>query len=400
MVPSLDVGRLEAGGFLLRTSGDELTDIVVRNSAACSDQSTAVFTILPTAHCNMGCAYCGQIHRKGGLERNVYRAMVRRVSHTLQDGSTRAARIQWFGAEPMVAFEEILHMSRHFMMTARKANVAYSSSMVTNGSLLTVEKLLKLRTKAAMSELCITVDGPEKIHESRRRTLNGAGSYKQICGLLREVRCHPGLDDLTVTLRTNVDVFNEDHIDEHLSEMHRLGLNHPRFRFELLPVYSWDNDVTERQLTPDRYAALEVNWMIRMLQLGLNFSAVPQEAHSVVCVALKHKAEVHAPTGDVFTCTEHPLVPVHQKKGTPISIQPVLGRREEATTEFQNFNAEVHRQEWPCGRCVLFGVCGGACPKHWRDGNPPCPSFKRNMQARFDIEAVRAGYRIYEPEGR
>jgi uncharacterized protein len=40
---------------------------------------------------------------------------------------------------------------------------------------------------------------------------------------------------------------------------------------------------------------------------------------------------------------------------------------------------------------VFLPVCGGSCPKHWGEGDPPCPSYKFNIQQRLDLVAARAG---------
>jgi uncharacterized protein len=42
----------------------------------------------------------------------------------------------------------------------------------------------------------------------------------------------------------------------------------------------------------------------------------------------------------------------------------------------------------------MFGLCGGACPKHWEEGVTPCPSYKFNIQDRLDIGAAQAGMLI------
>jgi uncharacterized protein len=40
----------------------------------------------------------------------------------------------------------------------------------------------------------------------------------------------------------------------------------------------------------------------------------------------------------------------------------------------------------------MLPVCGGSCPKLWREGYVPCPSFKYNWEDRLDIAARRLGY--------
>jgi len=36
-------------------------------------------------------------------------------------------------------------------------------------------------------------------------------------------------------------------------------------------------------------------------------------------------------------------------------------------------------------KCNLYPICGGSCPKHWYDGQIPCPSFKWNIEDRLKL---------------
>ena len=50
---------------------------------------------------------------------------------------------------------------------------------------------------------------------------------------------------------------------------------------------------------------------------------------------------------------------------------------------FGNFNAEVRQGKYPCSTCRMLPVCGGSCPKQWREGIEPCPSAKQNIEQRL-----------------
>ncbi|RME86744.1 MAG: SPASM domain-containing protein, partial [Planctomycetota bacterium] len=48
-----------------------------------------------------------------------------------------------------------------------------------------------------------------------------------------------------------------------------------------------------------------------------------------------------------------------------------------------NFYHEIEKGLHPCKSCLFLPVCGGACPKLWKEGSCPCPSFKFNMKERL-----------------
>jgi uncharacterized protein len=85
-------------------------------------------------------------------------------------------------------------------------------------------------------------------------------------------------------------------------------------------------------------------------------------------------AETIGANGKVFSCTEHPLVPKHEAKDTVGNLidSPTEHRLE---GRFDKFNAK-DISKLPCSSCLFIGLCGGACPKHWEENHPPCPSFK------------------------
>ena len=388
------LARLSEAEILVASDEDETGFVAARNQAAADERGTASFTILPSAHCNMACGYCGQRHRSGAMAPDIYRSVLRRVGHAILAPGTRAVHVQWFGAEPMVAYRTIVRMSRHFMLAARRSGSAYIASMVSNGTLLTLEKLIHLHLRAGIQEICITLDGPQAIHDARRPLKTGSRNYAHIVALLESVRHCAELAELTIVLRSNIDRLNLAWVPDYLTDMARRGFNTGQFVFDLHAVYPWSNDVAAVELSKQAYAASETRWMIQMLQLGLRFTIVPTAPHQVVCVAVKARAEVIDMEGRMYSCTEHPLVPLTQQAssiGSVAALGPTEPRRAGA---FDHFNQTIASGALPCAACPVLGICGGSCPKHWAEGISPCPSFKYNMQARLDIAAIAGGARI------
>lgn len=100
-------GALRAARVLVPAGEDELSAVLDRNRQASADRSAVHIALLPTSYCNMGCAYCGQEHTRGGLTRD-HRSRVRdRVLRAVNAPGTRSARIDWFGAEPMMGYAVI-----------------------------------------------------------------------------------------------------------------------------------------------------------------------------------------------------------------------------------------------------------------------------------------------------
>jgi uncharacterized protein len=236
----------------------------------------------------------------------------------------------------------------------------------------------------------VTLDGPPEVHDRHRPLLNGRGSFRHIAGTLREALDDPSLSGLRIRIRTNVDIRTAEHVEAYLDEMKRLGFDRPNVSFDIHEIYSWSNDVSAIEIEKQTFARWKVAWLLRMLRLGLPFTVVPASRRAVVCVAVKDTDEVISSTGAIFACTEHPLVPKHEREdalGT-LADPPAQPRRRGS---LRVFTERVGNGEFPCHQCHIFGICGGACPKHWVDGNPACPDHKYNMQARLDIAAHQSG---------
>jgi uncharacterized protein len=349
------------------------------------------FVLLPTTYCNMGCAYCGQEHTRGGLAQSHRDAVTARVMHAITDPEVREISISWFGAEPMIGYPTVLDMSEKFVAAAAEHGVDYEARMTTNGTLLTLEKLRKLHHDCRIWKFDITLDGPARIHDVHRPLKNGKGSFDRITGLLREALQQDDLKNVQFVLRTNIDVQNAAWVDEYLDTMANLGFATDQVMFNLAPVYAWGNDVSDREIARSQYADYEVGWMRKMLHLGLRFIAVPNQTVGALCAAVTQSHEIISSTGNVFSCSEYPLVPQHEATGGLGQLSLLPADKPRPIGPFDDWHDSVSAGATPCHSCVFLPVCGGSCPKQWREGNAACPPYKFNLEARFDLMAELNG---------
>jgi uncharacterized protein len=233
----------------------------------------------------------------------------------------------------------------------------------------------------------ITLDGPAHIHDVHRPLRNGGNSFARITSLLADALQDDELSDVTFILRTNIDVENMAWVEEYLDTMAGLGFANEKVFFNLAPVYSWGNDVSRLEIDRSTYARHEVGWMRRMHQLGLHFVVVPAEPEGVLCAAVSQSVEIHSSSGAMFSCSEHPLVPQYEANGGLGLIELLAVDAPRPLGLFDDWHDAVAAGETPCHSCYFFPVCGGACPKQWREGNVPCPPYKFTLQERFDLVA-------------
>ncbi|WP_018353092.1 radical SAM/SPASM domain-containing protein [Longispora albida] len=383
-----DEQALLSAGLLVPEGTDEAAGVIEAGRvAAAAGRRTRGFVIMPTSYCNMACSYCGQEHRRGVTSAGHRDALVARVTAAIRSGRYDDVHVRWFGGEPLMGYAIIRDLSRRFIAAADEAGVGYSGYIVTNGALLDERKLAELHGACRVGTIEVTVDGPEAEHDASRVLKNGSGSFRHIVRLIAQsVR-----DECPQwRIRTNVGEHNAHLSGEFAAAMAESGLAHPKVSFYPAPIHSWGNDVSAVRLAAERMAAIELDWLAAYHRNGLTCALVPIRPVQVPCVAVTRHSEVVSPDGRVYSCTEQPLVPGFEDRA--VSSLPVLAAGElRPEGEFDDWYDALDGGETGCRDCRILPLCGGACPKLWREGKPPCPPLKLNVAGRLDLFARAAG---------
>ncbi len=388
---------------------DELAAVVGAMRAAAASASVRRVVVMPTAHCNMGCAYCGQEHERGPVQERRARATVRRVLAMIADPATEEVRIGWFGGEPLLGLRVMREMSAEFTAAADRHGTRYQAKIATNGSLLTARTLRVLREECRVRSIEVTVDGPQEVHDARRAMRNGRGTFLRTLDVLARALADDALPGVRVGLRTNVDTGNEAHVPDLLADLACMGFGHPQVQIHLAPVHSWGNDVSEVELAARAYAERENGWLTLAHGLGLNVVAVPGALKDVTCIATTRNGELHDARGTVYSCTEHPLVPGYAGPFALGTVDELTGEQPGVPDGSAGPRPEGPFDGWydsvaaggrDCSRCPLLPVCGGRCPKLWSEGHVPCPSMKFDWAAKLDLAARQRGLVPVAADGR
>ncbi|SRR5579875_1525214 len=97
------LGSLRRHEVLIPEEQDELAEVTHRFVSRAADLSRRHVILLPTSYCNMGCTYCGQSHERITLRGRHRDAVRTRVLAILNHPHARSVRLDWFGAEPLMA---------------------------------------------------------------------------------------------------------------------------------------------------------------------------------------------------------------------------------------------------------------------------------------------------------
>lgn len=340
---------------------DELHAVLSENKHAEQNCEELYRVIMPTAQCGLGCTYCGQLHSPMKLDFTAAASILSEIDHTLATKRYKYFKVGWFGAEPLQNYSAIRRLTRQFMETAAKYDVRYGAKMTTNGLKLNADVASELIHELHVTRLDVTLDGPAPVHDTRRPSKGGKGTFQTILANLNSVvsmRPPPGV----ITIRCNVDRSNVESIEELILIIADQGWG-DAISLYFAPVHAW-GDYQSSGNDSSWLAEKEIEWRFLARHFGIPVSALPTRKY-ITCMATNEHARLYDPGGKTYPCTELPLTGSATHEGT-------------VDYDFRAFNSIVELREVPCWQCKMLPVCGGACPKQWADGKVPCPLFKFN----------------------
>lgn len=341
--------HLIKGGFLINDTLDELNFIKVRSRMERFQSVSAGITIALTSKCNFRCPYCFEDVENGvtvneEIEEGIAQFILKKV-----DSGLRKLHIVWFGGEPLLTLKNIERMSPRFKQHCEDKGCDYSSSIITNGWLLT--PAIAGRLKAAhVSTIQITIDGPADVHDRRRMLAGGKGTFYKIIENIKDT-----YHILPIGIRVNVDSGNGVRTQELLDYFVGEGL-HRKIAVYFAPVEEYTEtykDTCGSCMHMSDFAHLEVDLRRKMVELGfVNPPRSPKPRFSF-CTADKSNSVVIGPNGDLYACYTH--------IGDP---------REVIGSVFTGAAMNQNALKWlgwdplektECSQCEVLPLCGGGC---------------------------------------
>ena len=317
--------------------------------------------VLTTHACNLACTYCFQDRPKKPpfLSLHDVEPLAHFAAACLKR-STGALQIMWFGGEPLLNVSFILAATRRLSELAYILGRSYEASIITNGTRihrLSERTIRDMQLTAAQ----ITVDGPPEVHNRRRPTHSGRGSFRDT---IRGVR---RLTELGVAtrLRVNVDADNLLHIDTLLEYLARKDLL-KRVNLQFAPVrtdqrireYYQCHPVTgEEWVRVDRYILDALNSYGALKQL----TPLVPSVNFIPCSAQLRDSFVISADRLVYKCLNDP--PQANKAIGPIDDpERIFQAQLDPRTWAGRLQAFAPEETSKCRNCGILSICAGGCP--------------------------------------
>ncbi|MDE6094971.1 MAG: SPASM domain-containing protein [Muribaculaceae bacterium] len=320
-------------------------------------------TINPTLACNFSCSYCFEKqHTPVFMDDKTENGVVEYIRNF---PLVKHLFVTWFGGEPLLAFNRIHTLTEKIL----NLDIKYNSGMITNGYLLSEDKIRRLDA-LKISSLQITLDGSPKTHNKRRCLHGGKPTFHKIIdNILLTKTLNP---NIRIAIRVNIDRSNES---EFLWLYNYIGkMNLPNVN-----VYpGFVTDISEQDCNGCLYKTSDmVNFLIRLYEEhGVIIPMFYPDSNISSCSVRNPASAVIGPSGELYKCWND--------VGDSSKVYgSVFGERINERLLFQYLTDADHLTDPTCDTCKFLPICSGGCPyirlkeqDTGRKTNNPCVLFK------------------------
>ncbi len=388
-LPKGVLAELALNGFLVPRALDEMrrAEDVHYQYQRGRDGGYLELILMPNENCNFRCDYCYESFKRNKMTRGVVEGIVRYAEKRMPNLAELV--VGWFGGEPLTATEIVEEVSERLRGICAGHDVAYSSSMVTNGYLLDTE-VASMLFRSEVRQFQITIDGPKEQHD-RLRTLadRSSGTHERIYNNLLSL--HERGDDFQVVVRVNFDQGSVDKIPTFIRQLEKDIGSDPRFFVDFHAVGRWGGPHDSRLETCS--AAAGTDHRDRLFRTasknGFDLKNLRQRLgpSGSVCYAANPSSFVVGSDGTIYKCT--------------VAFEDPRNQVGYLTEEGELFVDERKLSLWvsggeetdgECRTCFFRPSCqGNACP--WgriRTGERQCPSDKINIEETLRLLVAEA----------
>lgn len=377
---------LSEGGFLIPEGTDENELRHLQYLRKYDDHSLRLI-VMPTEACNFRCTYCYESFERGKMPPELREGIKRFVA---TQSRLEQFDLSWFGGEPLLAADVVVELTQHFHIYCQSHGIRFSSSLTTNGSLLTPD-LAEQLLPYGLSFLQITLDGVEEEHDKRRVPIDGAPSFRRIMDNLRYLKStsYP----FVVSLRHNFDPEGLRRLEEFLQLLAQEFGGDPRFTTSFYAIGTWGGANDDRLEVCEQDSAYQAVMRARRLatEAGLRNTFVLEslQPNGVVCYAANPRSFVIGSDGQVYKCTVE--LDYHDRNIVgrlhPDGSMDLDWRKVALWCETNGLE-----EGKKCSTCFFSPSCYGAArPKDWMDsGDCHCPTEKVTIRETLQLIQLEA----------
>lgn len=347
---------LESAGFLIADDFDEKSHLHGLMESARS-AGFMKLTVVITRRCNFRCSYC--IQSSGVQDDSVIgEHQLHSMREMLFDLAPASIHTTLYGGEPLLYPDACFRT----LETVRTVDPKAMAMLVTNGYLLNREIVRNLCKYGAVVAQ-ITIDGPEEVHDRRRTTRDGSGTYKKVLENALQAAEH-----MYVMIRVNVE---SDVVFDYQSFRKQFESNERIFVYRAPTTYNHQGNAGKGS---DNFLSIEAK------VCGEEVFSKKLNARFPGCATTTQMCAVVLPEGRLVRCWNQVQDP---SDSYAISKSGLLASHE-AWRRWNPFSIPK------CSDCRMLPICGGGCPdRYFKTGAPSCRYTKDGFE-NFIFENYKA----------
>jgi uncharacterized protein len=270
--------------------------------------------INPTEQCNLRCMYCYETFVLKKMQPELISGILNLIRRRAKQG-LKTFKLDYFGGEPLAAWDVVEKLTCELWAICRATGTEMSGGITTNGVLLNGSRVQFLADRG-LRDFQVTLDGPQVIHDTRRITRDGSGTFRKVWKALETLKAYP--HRLSVLIRMHFDpstlerLLGEDGFVRQVVRCFAHG--DTRFRLHFHAVHPLggpnDKDIPVFRSYVDEKAAID-RLTAEAIAAGCSLEQLVQystdvrtgESGQTVCYAARANAFVVRSDGRVAKCT-------------------------------------------------------------------------------------------------
>lgn len=310
--------------------------------------------ILPNLSCNLDCHYCYEKDKNMSMSSKQELALTQFLIEEVKN--KRWLNIRWSGGEPLLSWNKIKRISEQIISNCEKYNCNYAASIITNGTLLTEERVREL-INCAIKSAQITLDGDSNLHNKVRYLKNSRlGTFNTIltnvCYASQKMKIH---------LRINVDKSNFKCIPHLFDEIAESRINRRNVQLFCRPVMCTFARTPNTQLfSPSEFLEIEKTLLRLARERELQYSFHRGMGNkSFRCCMNAIEGFYISPNLSLYKC---PMFVDYDNKHIVGEITDSgkleITNLKEVSRGFQN---SPYGKDSKCLKCKVLPICNGVC---------------------------------------
>jgi len=306
-----DLGSLKSGEIrsllnlkVLHKKKFNETDYIKNKIEESKNKNLKTHILLTTTlACNCACQYCfeGKVKPSSSGSINDFDKIIKFIKKTVLKNKSKQIQIDFFGGEPLLRIDVVEKVIKDISIFGTKNKIGAYYRFYTNGTIMSKRVLNILKSnKKNMKDFQITIDGPQKIHDSRR-PLKGRGNASSFNLLIKSIKVLVD-NRLPVKIRMNIDRENAPFLRGFLRKISKYRWS-KSVSFYLYSVKEMaDNCAKNQNILDDLdYSSIEIELWREMTKSGLRVPLKPR-VKFIYCSAFNKNAYVIDYLGDVYKC--------------------------------------------------------------------------------------------------